>query len=63
MSNPVTAETVGSEKAALHVLVGVVRVGASGNITTLTTLLTPQEPDPVAPAGVPPQVDVNTYWA
>jgi hypothetical protein len=61
MSNPLNDDTVGSEKATLHVLAGVASVGARGNITTLTVLLGPHELGPVAPADVLPQADVSTY--
>ena len=61
MVNPDTAATDGRVNAALHVLAGAVSVGAEGNITTLTVLLTPHEPLPVAPAAVLPQAAVNTY--
>jgi hypothetical protein len=61
MSNPLTDDTVGSEKAALHVFAGIASVGARGNITTLTVLLKPHELVPVVPADVLPQADVSTY--
>ena len=38
-------------------------VGAAGNITVLTVLLTPHAPEPAVPAVVAPQVAVNTYCA
>ena len=61
--NPDTAGTVGKVKAVLHVLEGATIVGANGKITTLTVLLLPQAPVPVAPASVLPQVLVRMYLA
>src|SRR5438105_3173132 len=55
--------TVGNANGALQVFAGAVSVGAAGKITTLTTLLLPQEPVPGVFAAVLPQADVNTYLA
>ena len=59
--NPVTAVTVGKVNAEAHVLAGAVKLGAVGNITTLTVLLAPHAPVPVVPAVVLPQSAVSTY--
>jgi hypothetical protein len=50
-------------KAEEQVLAGAVRVGAAGNITTLTELLSPHAPVPVVPAAVGLQSDARTYLA
>jgi hypothetical protein len=62
MSNPGTAGTAGRAMAEEHVLAGAVREGDAGNITTLTVLLSPQDPVPAVPAGVVPQADARTYF-
>jgi len=58
--NPLTAVTLESVKAEAQVLAGAVITGALGKITTLTELLTPQEPVPAVPAAVAPQAAANT---
>jgi len=58
--NPLTAVTVGSVKADAQVFAGALMLGALGKITTLTELLTPQEPVPAVPAAVAPQVAAST---
>jgi hypothetical protein len=57
---PLTVLTLGKIKADAQVLVGILRLGAFGKITTFTVLLTPHKPVPTVPAAVPPQVAVNT---
>ena len=58
--NPLTPVTLGSVKADAQVFVGTVITGTVGKITTLTELLTPQEPVPAVPAVVAPQADAST---
>ena len=60
---PVTAVTVGKINADAHVPAGSVIVGAVGNITTLTVLLTPHEPGPAVLVVVLPQAAVRKYSA
>ena len=61
--NPVTGVTLGSENADAHALAGAVSVGAVGNITTFTILLTPHGPVPAVPAAILPHAADNTYLA
>ena len=61
--NPLTAVTLGSVKADAQVFAGALMLGALGKITTLTELLTPQEPVPAVPAAVAPQAAAKTYRA
>ena len=61
--NPATVATVGNVNMDAQVFVVATITGAVGKITTLTVLLTPQDPLPVAPNGVPPQAAASTYCA
>ena len=59
--NPATAGTaVISANLVLHVLANATTVGAAGKITTLTVLLTAQEPLPTVLAAVVPHAAVKT---
>jgi hypothetical protein len=59
--NPVTGGTTGNVNADKQVLAGAVITGANGNITTLTTLLTPQ--GLTVPAAIAPHAAASTYLA
>lgn len=60
---PDTEGTEGSVNADAQVLAGAVMTGAAGNITILTILLGPHNPDPTVPAGVLPQAAESIYRA
>jgi len=60
ISNPDRTGTAGKINIDAHVLTGAVSVGAIGNITTLTVLLTPHAPIPAVPAIELPHVAVKT---
>ena len=61
--NPVIAGTAGKMNPVVQVFEGCVRTGATGKITTLTTLLGPQGMVPTDPAGIEPQPDARAYLA
>jgi hypothetical protein len=61
--NPVIAGTAGKMNPVVQVFEGCVRTGATGKITTLTTLLEPQGMVPTDPAGIEPQPDARAYLA
>jgi len=61
--NPATAGTAGKIIADSQVFAGAVIVGANGNITTFTKLLSPHDPLPGVPAGMPPHACCVTYRA
>ena len=63
ISKPGTAATTGKVNADKQVLADAVIVGAVGNITTLTVLLTEHAAVPAVPAVVLPQFAVKTYLA